>query len=110
MSTGTMRDRAAFSRLTGSEDDYGNAVEAWADLFTVWADVRETLGKEKVAAGAIEAANTATVRIRSSTQSRGITTADRVTFRGALWNIRSIIAVSNNGAMLELLCEKGVGV
>lgn len=108
MRAGNLRDRVAFERPTGVRDADGNTVQTWAPLFTVWADVLETLGREKVAAGAVEAANTATVRVRVSTQTRSITAADRAIIRGAVWNIRSAVPVGRKNEMIELLCEKGV--
>ena len=74
----------------------------------VWADIRETLGKEKVDAGRVEASNTATLRIRSWTATRALTEADRVIARGKAWNIRSIAPVGNVNTALDLLCEQGV--
>jgi len=106
---GNIRERVTFERYTTDETDiHGNPVSGWAVHLTVWADVRETLGKEKVDAGRVEASNTATFRIRASAASRALTEADRAIARGSTWNIRSIVPVGNKGAMLDLLCEKGV--
>ncbi|SLN36604.1 Phage head-tail joining protein [Aquimixticola soesokkakensis] len=109
MTAGRMRDRVAFERQSKGEDEYGNPAQDWAPMFTVWADVLETRGREKVAAGVIEASNTATVRIRTSTQARTIAAADRAIFRGAAWNIISPpIELGRDRSLLELLCERGV--
>jgi SPP1 family predicted phage head-tail adaptor len=105
---GNLRDRVTFQRATSGDDGYGNVITGWADHLTVWADIRETLGKERVDAGRIEASATATVRIRASAASRGLTEADRMIGRGVTWNIRSIVEVGNNRALLDVLCEKGV--
>lgn len=102
-----LRERVTFERATSGDDGYGNVVTDWDAHLTVWADVRETLGKERVDAGRIEASNTATIRIRASNASRALTEADRVLARGGVWNIRSIVEVGNNRAMLDLLCERG---
>lgn len=111
-----LREKILFQRPTEDPTDiYGNPVDGWANIetapgvpLTVWADVRETLGREKVDAGRVEASNTATIRIRASTATRTLTEADRVIARGSTWNIRSIVPVANDRAMLDLLCEKGV--
>lgn len=112
---GRLRERVGFQRLVEGADVYGNAVTAWAPVeispgvpLTVWADIRETLGTERVDAGRIEASNTATIRVRSFPETRDITAADRVVARGEAWNIRSVVPVGNNGAMLDILCEGGV--
>lgn len=105
---GKFRERVTFQRLVAGADDYGNTVNAWADHLTVWADVLERLGKEKLAAGAVESSRMATVRVRRSAASLGLTEADRVQMRGRAWNVRSIAAVGRKNELLEMLCEVGV--
>ena len=105
MRAGNLRDRVTFQRLVQHDDGYGNTVNAWADHLTVWADMRETVGREAVRAGAVEAARTATLRIRASSQSRGLTEADRLVARGRNWNVRSIAAVGNDRDALDVLAE-----
>lgn len=115
MSAGRLRERVTFQRMTEGNDGYGNVRTGWADIekspgvsLTVWADIRETPGKERVDAGRVEASATATVRIRASVATRALDAEDRVIMRNETWNIRSIVPVGNAGAMLDLLCERGV--
>jgi SPP1 family predicted phage head-tail adaptor len=108
MQSGDLRERVTFQRATAGDDGYGNVVIGWEQLLAVWADVRETPGKERVDAGRVEASGTATVRIRASTASRALTEADRMVARGWTWNIRGVAPVSNDRAMLDLLVERGV--
>ena len=108
MKAGDLRDRVTIQRATNSDDGFGNTISGWSDLLTVWANVRETPGKEIVAAGRIEASRTATIRVRASSQSRGVTAADRVQARGQVWNIRSVAAVGDGRELIEFLCEAGV--
>jgi SPP1 family predicted phage head-tail adaptor len=105
---GRLRERVVIQRATTGDDGYGNTVTGWVTHLTVWADVRETLGKERVDAGLVEASATATVRVRASAATRGLTAADRMVARGWTWNIRSIVPVGNDRAMLDLLVERGV--
>ncbi len=105
---GNLNQIVTFQRAVPWADDYGNTVNAWADHLSVWADVRETTGKERVDAGRVAEARTATVRIRRSLASLGLTTADRMTYNGGIWNIRSIAEVGRDRAMLDLLVEIGV--
>ena len=100
-----MRDRIVVERATQTDDGFGNVIGSWSALGTFEANIRETPGKEAVAAGRIEASRTATIRIRASSVSRGITAADRVQARGQVWNIRSVIEIDR--ATLELLVEAG---
>ena len=103
-----MRHRVTFNRQGDNiTDEYGNPVTAFTPIFTVWGNVRETMGKERVAAGSVENTRTATIRIRSSTQSRGLTEADQAVARGETWNIRGIAFADDKGTMLDLLVESG---
>ena len=108
MGSGSLRDRITVQRLVDGADDYGNTVDAWADHLTVWADVMERLGGEKMRAGVPQSERMATIRFRRSTAAAGVTEADRIVCRGQVWNIRSIAAVGNKNAMLEAACEAGV--
>ena len=113
MKAGDLRDRIAVERNTTGDDGYGNQVVGWAALevngkpLQLWANVRETPGKERVEAGRLEASRTATIRVRSSSLSRQISEADRVTVRGQIWNIRGIAALTDGRDMLEMICETG---
>ena len=110
MKAGDLRDRVTVQRATHGDDGFGNTISGWSDLLTIWANVRETPGKEVVAAGRIEASRTATIRVRASSQSRGVTAADRIIARGQCWNIRSVSAVGDGRELIEFLCEAGVAV
>jgi SPP1 family predicted phage head-tail adaptor len=105
---GNLRDRITVQRAISGDDGYGNTIVSWADLITTWADVLDQLGREKLASGRLEASRAATVRVRRSTQSLGITAADRIVARGQTWDIRSIAEVGRNREMLEFLVETGV--
>ncbi|KZY05266.1 MULTISPECIES: phage head closure protein [unclassified Sulfitobacter] len=105
---GRLRHRVTFNRQGEEIDDYGNVVGEFAPLFTVWGNVRETTGKERVEAGAVENVRTATIRIRTSPQANGLTEADQAVARGETWNIRGIAHADDKGAMLDILVESGV--
>ena len=112
---GRLRDEVAFQRVVAGDDGYGNTVSGWADIEVApgvplieWAEVRVTSGRERVAAGRIEASRTATIRIRASSEVAGLTEADRVIAQGQVWNIRGIAPAGNDRELLELLVEGGV--
>ncbi|MGZ9812040.1 phage head closure protein [Pseudoroseicyclus sp. H15] len=111
MPAGRLRDRVQFRRQGAGDDAYGNVqTGAWEDLGTpVWADMLERLGGEKIAAGALHAPRLATIRVRKSSFSEGITESDAIIARGETWNIRSIAQVGRKGEMLEMTCETEVG-
>lgn len=126
MQAGKLRDRVTFQRRgagavpgesSGDTDEFGNSIPGsdefgnvdapFEDLFTVWADMLEHTGKERLAAGRIEATRTATIRVRRTVRTKTITASDRLLARGAAWNILSAIAIGRDNAMIEFLCETG---
>ncbi|MGZ9812660.1 phage head closure protein [Pseudoroseicyclus sp. H15] len=110
MPAGRLRDRVQFQRQAAGEDEYGNVQTGpWEDLGgKIWADMLERLGGEKLAAGAIHAPRTATIRVRKSSFTSGITEGDAIAARGETWNIRSIAEVGRKGELLEMTCEAEV--
>jgi len=111
---GRLRERARFQRLsgTGGTDRFGNSdAAAWGDLLTVWGDLREAPGKERIAAGRLEGPVQATLRIRGTGQAITITAADRVVIRGNTWAIVSEpIALDARKQLLEIGLERGGAV
>lgn len=106
---GPLRHKITFNRQAeDGTDEYGNPMKAFALLFSTRGNVRETTGKERVRAGSVENTRTATIRIRSSAQARGLTEADQAVARGETWNILGIANADDKGAMLDLLVEAGV--
>lgn len=111
---GQFRERAEFQRLSeGAVDAYGNVYTGWASLATRWADMRETRGKEArgketIEGGAMANTGTATLRVRSDSTTRGITTADRVVIRGTTWAIKGLAQIDRKDTVIEFMIERGV--
>lgn len=113
MAAGKYRDNAVFQRKTGAAlDAYGNPTNGgWGGFFEGPAWLRETPGKEALAAGRLEAPATGTLRMLASPTSplRDITSADRVRVRGHLWNIRGgPVDPDGLGRQVEFILERGV--
>jgi len=112
MAAGKYRETAIFERLaTGARDRFGNPTgTGWAEVLQTPAWLRETLGKERIAAGRIEAPATATLRVQSSATgpARAITAQDRVQVRGQTWAIiGAAIDPDGRGRVLEFALERG---
>ncbi|MEM1421827.1 MAG: phage head closure protein [Pseudomonadota bacterium] len=108
---GAFRDYAVIERKTiGANDQHGQPETVWGQLATVWADVLETPGRERLQAGRLEAPATATIRVRASSITRALTASERLRVRGEVWNIRSVIQVGRKRDQVEILAERGVAV
>ena len=88
---GNFRARVRIERQgsAGTLDAYGNpSAAAWETLGHFWGDLREATGKERLAAGRLEAPADARLRLRDLPETRAITPADRVVDgRGRVWKI-----------------------
>ncbi len=82
------RESITFQRLgLATDDGYGNTQQTFVDLHSSRGDLRETPGREAMAAGALEGPVTATLRCRYTVANAAVTAADRVVARGYTWNI-----------------------
>lgn len=118
---GRYRDRVALERKAAPDgasadenglDRYGNPVSTeWSEVFTLWGNLREATGKERLAAGRLEAPATATLRVRRSENALLITAEDRVRARGHVWAITAApIDPDGRRQDLEFTLERGGAV
>ncbi len=97
--------RVSFDRRVGSKDADGNVQQRWQPLCALWANVRETPGREVVQAGRVTAQHTATIWLRAGPLARSITAGDRAVYRGIAWDILGASPAGADGRIIELLVE-----
>lgn len=82
------RDRlVTFQRAGITQDDYGEEIEAWADIGQAWAQVFYGRGNERREAAADRSEMPITFLTLSSALARSLTARDRILFDGLVWNI-----------------------
>ncbi|MCA0025474.1 MULTISPECIES: head-tail adaptor protein [unclassified Mesorhizobium] len=109
-SAGSLRERVAFDAREAIDDDYGNTVAGdFSERFQCRAEFRSRGGSEAVVAARLEGRNIFGVYIRSSAQSRQITTDWRMrdVRRGIVYAIDAVDSVSDP-AWVYLTVESGV--
>jgi head-tail adaptor len=106
---GDLRDRALIEfPIEGSRDADGKASVAWSALARTWANLRETPGREAIAAGRLEAKVTGTMRVRSNVATKRITPGCRVTVRGHVWSVVSEpVDVGGRDRLIEVILQRG---
>ena len=105
MRIGKSDRRIEIQRATETTNGYGEKVETWSELATVWAELMKTSGqKEAISNQQDTAAKTLTFKIRSSSTTRGITPKDRVIYSGDTFDIKGIDEIGRNDQLL-LMCE-----
>lgn len=111
MDAGRLNRRAAFHRRAVlSTPIAGNARGGFeADPFlTVWADFRQTPGREVVSAGLAEDQIGGTLRIRNSAAARQITAADRCNMSGTSFAIVSVGLPETSEGYIEMILRREV--
>lgn len=108
MRAGRLNKRVTFQREVQVSDTAGGFAKSWQDLITVWSAFILDRGNEGVSNDRTRAAQTGKLQVRSSSDSRVITPADRVIISGEAYQIRSIINPDQRNKMLELVVEGGV--
>jgi head-tail adaptor len=107
---GSLRHRVAFDARSDVDDGYGNTVAGeFAERFQCRADLRSRGGSEAVVAARLEGRNIFGVYIRSSSQSRQITTDWRMrdVRLGTVYAIDAVDGITDP-AWIYLTVESGV--
>lgn len=108
MGAGALRDRVSFQEEQNVSDGAGGNVTTWPTQFTVWGGFRPERGAERLQAGRLEGAVAGTLRVRSSSDTRTVTTEWRVEIDGIAYQIRSITNPDRRNRFLEMTVESGV--
>lgn len=83
-----------------TRDGYGAEMIAWVDVATVWMQVEPVSGREYIAMRQAQSDVTHRFRMRHMT---GITTANRLLWRGQAFAVTEVIDSDADRAVLELL-------
>jgi SPP1 family predicted phage head-tail adaptor len=99
--SGRLDRRLTLQRRTLIENDYGEAVETWTDLATVWAEKIPVRGAERYAAMQTVAEVDCKFRIRYR---RGVTPLDRVVCEGITYDVQGVLEIGRREG-LEILAK-----
>lgn len=108
---GRMDERITLRRVTRTQDDLGGTVETWADLATVWAQVRASSGREESDGQRVNPVTRFRAVIWWKCDATGApfyTAADKVIWRGREYGIESVAPIGRNDKMELRLVEGGV--
>lgn len=87
---GNLDRKITIQRATTVPNEFNEPVETWADFVTVWAMRRDVSDGEKFAAGQVGSSLRSRFTIRSSSETRTITPADRLAHDSAIWSIHGV--------------------
>jgi SPP1 family predicted phage head-tail adaptor len=103
MQAGKLNRRVTIEQKSTVQDAYGQPVETWTEVATVWADIRDQTGKEYFAAQATQnpVQTKITIRYRA-----GILPAMRVVHGSGTYNIEAVLG--QDKISLLLMCSRGL--
>jgi len=97
--------RITIQRATETTNGYGEKVATWATLIIVWAELQKTTNlRESISDRQDTATQQLAFKVRSSTDSRGVTTKDRVVYDSKTYDITGIEEIGRND-QLVLMCQ-----
>lgn len=109
VAAGSYRDRVTFQVETRTADGGGGSSSSWTSLDPVWCRVMPERGNERIEGGRLNSVIAVTIHVRSSTETRAVTTDDRAVIDGTPHQIRSITNPDRRGRVLEMVLDRGVG-
>ena len=104
LEAGTLNRRVRIERNIGGVDDLGQPVDGWAEVGTVWGNVRMLTGKETLMSDADVGAASASIRIRYRTD---ITNGMRAIVDGVVFNIGAPLPDLAGREYVDLPCTTG---
>lgn len=102
MRAGTLRNKVVIQAQSSGQDDWGQPIDTWAPVTTVWADIRHQSGLETIKADSPASVVKASVRIRYRT---GLNAGMRVVHGATIYNILAIMPDEAKKQYLDLACE-----
>lgn len=103
MRAGQLNRRVTLQAKQGGFDPIGQPLpEDWADVATVWADIRFTSGLESIRGGAEASIAKASIRIRYRA---GVNAGMRVAHGERVYNITAVLPDESRRVYMDLVCE-----
>lgn len=107
MRAGALRHRVTFERLVETQDSAGDMVRNWVPAFRepLWCEIMPMMGRELIAAQAIQAEVTGKIRMRYRPD---IDAKMRCVHRGVIYNIKGVVPDPKSGiGWITLLTTEG---
>lgn len=110
MQAGNLRKRIKLQQKVGTRDSWGQAVNTWQDVATIWAQVEAGPGKEALHGKQVESETSqkVTVRYRAELADPRAVNAWRFSFDGRTMNIQACMFIDMQKRYVTLLCSEGL--
>lgn len=103
MDIGKLKHRITFQDLSNSRNEYGELIEDWLDVKTVWAEIKPVSGKQFFAAKQInsEISHNIYIRYRSDLNS-----SMRIKFKERIFEILYIMNLNESNTIMQIYCKE----
>lgn len=102
MRAGSLNRRVTVQRKGSGHDAWGQPLQEWTDVATVWANVRVMSGREVGAAGSVESIASASVRVRYR---KDFSAGMRVLVGDIPYHVVAALPDEQRREFLDLACE-----
>ena len=99
MNAGKMDRRITLQRKSSSQDSFGEAIDTWADISTVWAEVVPVSGNERFVSQQVIAEADTLFKIRYMS---GLTPLDRVVYDGRTYDVKGVIEIGRRREGMQI--------
>ena len=103
MRAGRLRNLCVFETQSAGDDGYSNTTGAWDEKCRAYGRLLAQTGREVLESGQHEGQTFARLWVRANSQTRLIKSADRVTVKGKIWQIKTPASGSEKNEELEFL-------
>jgi len=100
-----LKHRLTLQQEIRTPDDVGGYVRSWKDIADLWAEIMPVMGNERIVGNKIQSEITHKILLRYRD---GISSDMRLIFEKRAFNIRSVINVSEDRDVIELLVIEGM--
>lgn len=105
MQAGKLRHRVTIQEQSTARDTFGQRVDTWTTVATVWASVEPLQGREFLDGRSLEAEISLRVRMRYRS---GVEPTMRLSWGGRIFEIVAITSTEERGRELVLMCREAV--
>jgi len=108
--SGPLRKRITLQQQSPAVDGYGQQINNWVDVDTVWASIEPSVGRELFSAQSVNINQPKTVRMRwqSIFADPKAVSAMRMVYNGRVFNIHSVENKEEQNFLLTLLVSEGL--
>ncbi len=109
MDIGKLDKRITLQSRSATLDDYGQQINSWSDVATVWANIRPVSGREKMKAMQVDSILSHTVAVRYSATFMPPRTVDawRIVYNGRCFTIIAAMDLDEAGKYIIFDCTEG---